>query len=203
MSFYEWWAESSNPGPVGTVEFGGEEHERCRWKPLVWARFLFVAIGLPILWGVIVSMVPLPWYQATALVVGISLIYIALSYLIEVKPDMSNVGWGGGLVDDPFRYSDDINRQLMSVQCLLGPGRFVVESIVDWMELVAVYHESPDEAKQQDEHIGQNWSDPYQNAGRHEQIADHATEASEGRSWTDISKPEVPEKEDNWYATRQ
>jgi hypothetical protein len=202
MSFYEWWAESNNPGPMGKIELRDEEHERCQWAPLVWARFLLVAIGLPVLWGVSASMIPLPWYQAGALVVGISLIYIAVSYMIEVKPDMSNVGWAGGLVDDPFRYSDDVNRQLMGLECLLGPGKFVVESVVDWSEMVLLAKDdSPEQPTSEEGYVGQNWSDPFQNAGEHEETADRAVGAAAEGEWAGGHDAQSTPGE-NWYASQ-
>jgi len=39
------------------------------------------------------------------------------------------------LIDHPWRYSDDINRTLLTAQCFLGPGRFIAESLLDVREL--------------------------------------------------------------------
>lgn len=45
--------------------------------------------------------------------------------------DTSNLGWLGGLVDDPFRWSDDWNRSMIFLKILLMPGRFVGRSFVN------------------------------------------------------------------------
>jgi hypothetical protein len=44
---------------------------------------------------------------------------------------MENLGLLGGAFDHPFRYWDDLNRQLLLLLILLWPGRFIAESIVD------------------------------------------------------------------------
>ena len=132
MSFLEFWGERVDPGNVGTVAVG-EEHEACQCRPLIWARFVFVAIGLPVLWFFAVSYVPLPAWQAWAAVVGGTLIYVALGYLIDPQPSMDNIGIAGGLFDHQWRYSDDVNRFLLAAKVFLGPGRFVAESLADML----------------------------------------------------------------------
>lgn len=114
----------------GTVDFSGE-HEPCRCKPLVVARLLFVMVGLPVLWGVAIWQVPLPMWEAAALVIGGSLIYISVAYLVNPQPDLENLGFAFGTVDNPYRFSDNWNRMLLSLQFALGPGRFVAESVLD------------------------------------------------------------------------
>jgi hypothetical protein len=58
-------------------------------------------------------------------------LYLLAAYLIHPKPDTSNVGWLGGFIDHPFRYSDDINRALVFLLILLWPGRLVANGLVD------------------------------------------------------------------------
>ncbi|NQT36631.1 MAG: hypothetical protein HQ581_04030 [Planctomycetes bacterium] len=130
MSFLEFWGERVSPGKIGSVTTP-EGHEACRYKPLVLIKFLFVVIGLPVAWCLVVPRVPLPLWQAIAAVVGGTLIYVALCYLIDFEPEMDNLGWLGGAMDNPVRYSDDVNRWLLGLKCLLGPGRFVAESVLD------------------------------------------------------------------------
>ncbi|MFZ5829084.1 MAG: hypothetical protein ACOY3P_03315 [Planctomycetota bacterium] len=130
MNFIEWWGESIDPGGQGHVAVG-EEHEPCPYLWLVWLRFVFVVLALPALWIVAVTHVPLPLWQSVAVVLGGTLIYVAVSYLFDPQPDAENLGWAGGMVDNPMRISDDWNRGLLLVKILLGPGRFVAESLID------------------------------------------------------------------------
>lgn len=63
--------------------------------------------------------------------VGLSAAYLVAAYLLRPSPDYSNIGFLGGLIDHPFRYSDDINRFLMFLLAFLWPGRFVATAIMD------------------------------------------------------------------------
>ncbi len=137
MSFLEWWGESVDPGKVGQVDLRGQ-HEVCQSRTLIVLRLVVVLIGLPVLWGLAISTIALPVWQAGALVVGGTLIYMALGYLLRPEPDMDNLGWCGGLMDHPWRYSDDINRMLVALAVVLGPGRFVAESLLDGLTLFKV-----------------------------------------------------------------
>lgn len=80
---------------------------------------------------------------AFALVAGI---YLALGYSVHPDPDMSNLGWLGGLVNDPIHYTDNVNRQLLALLVILLPGRFLAESLVDVVGLVWT-RKSPDAAE--------------------------------------------------------
>ena len=79
---------------------------------------------------------------AFALIAGI---YLALGYSVHPEPDMSNLGWLGGLVNDPIYYTDNVNRQLLALLLVLFPGRFLAESLVDMVGLVW-QREAPDSA---------------------------------------------------------
>ncbi len=130
MSFKGYWSGQADEGAVGHVDFSGE-HEACRCKPLVAARFVFVAVGLPMFWWWAVPQVPLPLWQAVAVVVGGTLVYVAIAYLVNPQADLENLGPCVGMVDDCSLWSDNANRALLGVQCVLGPGRFIGESLFD------------------------------------------------------------------------
>ena len=142
MSFLEFWGESVDPGKVGKVEIG-QEHDACRFWPLVVARLLFVVIALPLAWWFGAECVPLPRLQALGLVIGCTLIYVGVAYLVRAEPNADNLGWGMGLMDNPFRYSDDLNRGLIWIEFVLGPGRFVAESVLDAIALCREPEEIP------------------------------------------------------------
>jgi hypothetical protein len=73
-------------------------------------------------------------YIAAFVVIGG--IYLALSYYIYPDPDLSDLGWFGGLMNNPFRYSDNINRQLLFLYVVLLPGRIALEALVDLAQRV-------------------------------------------------------------------
>ena len=63
----------------------------------------------------------------------IGLLFVA--YFVNPKPDPSNVGWAGGLIDHPFRWSDDQNRMLLALNVVLLPGRLAVAGVRDVVRL--------------------------------------------------------------------
>jgi aminoglycoside phosphotransferase (APT) family kinase protein len=65
----------------------------------------------------------LPWMLGTP-------VYLAAGYFIHPAPDPDNLGWFGGLVNDPFQLGDNVNRFLVVVALILWPGRLVAESLV-------------------------------------------------------------------------
>ena len=143
VSFLELWGEEVDPGPVGTVEVG-QEHEPCRSAPLVWLRFLTVVAGLPAIWYFSIREIPWPLWQACAAVIGGTLIYVAVAYLTVPQPNMDNLGFCGGLINNPCRWSDDMNRSLIALAIVLGPGRFVAESIFDAIALLSPPDSEPE-----------------------------------------------------------
>ncbi|MHC1723541.1 MAG: hypothetical protein AB9836_10095 [Aminipila sp.] len=61
-------------------------------------------------------------------------VYSVGGYFILPKPDYSNVGWFGGIFDNPFRISDDINRMLVFVMVILMPGRLFSTTVLSWID---------------------------------------------------------------------
>jgi hypothetical protein len=136
MTFLELWGEEVDPGQIGSVGVG-QEHEACRSPTLVWLRLMAVVSILLLLWYLSIREIPWPLWQASAAVIGGTLIYVAVAYLFRPDPDMGNLGWCGGLMDNPVRWSDDANRFLLALAIFLGPGRFVAESIFDAVTMLS------------------------------------------------------------------
>ena len=134
MSLFEWLGESHNPGNVGSVDVGGRDRSR-RSRISVLACFL-ISVAVLGLWGYSLwNGFGLRSLSGIGIASGATLIYLAFAYSVHPQPDMKNVGWLGGLVDHPFRYSDDINRFLIFLVVILWPGRFLTESLVDSLRL--------------------------------------------------------------------
>ena len=51
--------------------------------------------------------------------------YCLLSYKFIPRPDKSNMGLLGGIIDHPFRYTDDLKRVLILFLVLMYIGRFI------------------------------------------------------------------------------
>lgn len=133
MSLIEWLFESANPGPVGKVEVNQEEPDDGGKPPKKWLIYLLTLIGL-LLAGVGFYWVlyPRPHDSAGTIIVRLCCfaLYVVISHLVSVKPESTNLGWAGGLIDNPFRISDDYNRLLLLSQVLLLPGKFIAFGLI-------------------------------------------------------------------------
>jgi hypothetical protein len=140
MSLFEWWAEQFNPGETATVEYGRGYKSRApaAFKILKFLVFNgFVGIGLYYLYTeVLVVHFRDSLIQALGVTGSVLFLYVLLAYMFRPKLPADNMGWFGGLIDDPTRISDDYNRMVFFFSLLLLPGRLVGESIVDVWELV-------------------------------------------------------------------
>lgn len=136
MDFFEWMYRSSDHGPVGSVDVG-KEKRIVVWLPFTLVRFLltFALLVGSIVVGVFHDVTPQPLHGALA--GGVFLLYLCVGYFIRPKPDLSNVGYAGGLVDDPFRYSDDRNRSLLFFAILLLPGYLLARPVVELFAYIA------------------------------------------------------------------
>ena len=127
---FEWMGESYNPGSPGSIRLGGRPRMN-RSKGTVFFRFcLSLVIMGGVYYLVFTRLSPLNLKNA-AITTGIVVVYCTIGYFFHSAPDRSNMGWAGGFIDNPLRYSDDINRSLLFIKVLLIPGRFISESIAD------------------------------------------------------------------------
>ena len=53
------------------------------------------------------------------------LLYIMSGWFIRPEPDMDDLGWFGGMMNNPFSFSDDYNRSLLGLRMLLLPGQLL------------------------------------------------------------------------------
>ncbi len=142
MSLYEYWCEQYDPQPVGSVELNTEHiAQRNEWAVLlkVIAAFAMTAglFWLPF------HFLPLTGWHSVAVASGIVLIYVGLAFFFVPRANTDNMGWLGGMVDDPFHISDDWNRSLMFYYAVLGPGRFIAGTLLDVACVVGVAKSDP------------------------------------------------------------
>ena len=111
--------ENGDPAPVGDAGFGLQE--RWRAHPALVVACTFVSIAALI--GAVWLLLPYGWGALAALAV-----YLLVAILVRPNPDLHDLGYMNGMVDNPFRISDDMNRALWIFKLALWPGRFVGES---------------------------------------------------------------------------
>lgn len=70
-----------------------------------------------------------------AIVLGGTIGYVLISAIVNVNPDHSDMGYFGGMMNNPFRISDDINRFLLWLQIMLMPGKLIAWSVASGLRL--------------------------------------------------------------------
>jgi len=75
-----------------------------------------------------------PWMQLTYWLTMVC--YLGIAATTTVHYDDTNLGWGGGLIDNPFSYEDDRNRLAMGVAIALVPGKMIKWSVVGLIRCV-------------------------------------------------------------------
>jgi len=125
-SWSEWVGEEIDPGGGGsiTIRFGLPEY-RAGLPTLIYGLVAAVALGVGVYFALTAQqIVPAQW-------VGLAIAgYLLIGYMFRPEPDRHNLGWFGGAMDNPFRWSDDVNRWLMFIMLALWPARFISESLI-------------------------------------------------------------------------
>jgi len=129
MGIFEIIGELINPGPVGKVYLNDDDYNiRQKLIPL---RFIVSLIIIGLIEYLLIFKTNSDIDSAYILKVNIGLfIYLLISLFINIKPDYDNLGWVPFLINNPFRFSDNINRFLMILNLLLTPGKFISKSII-------------------------------------------------------------------------
>lgn len=133
MFTYTEWRGQSSYHKTGEVAFN--EYYVTARKPLwlVALRMLGVAVMVAVAYGIALPTLGmmLPVWKAAVLLAGALLIYVGIAFFFRPEADGDNMGLAGGLANDPYQYSDNINRALWQLHCCLGPGRFTAETLLD------------------------------------------------------------------------
>jgi hypothetical protein len=128
--------EYGNPGTGpfqqrGTIELN-LEHVAVRqpwWKVALRlaAACLMILLGLVL----VAPLIPLAPILAIAVALFVLLLYCIFAHYVRPEPNTDNMGWVGGMMNDPFQFNDNVNRGLFTLHCWLGPGRFVSAAVID------------------------------------------------------------------------
>ena len=137
MSLFEWFFESANPGQVGKVEINPNDPNDDGKPPKKWLIYIVVVIGLLLTSLCLYWVFRNPSYDGVyTILIKLSCLalYVTTSQFIAVTPENKNIGWLGGLIDNPFRISDDFNRWLLFLQVFLLPGKLIAYSLaISWI----------------------------------------------------------------------
>ncbi len=126
MGLFEFIGEAMNPGSVGRIQSNKGINKNVNIRTLV----LKSIISGGIIIGLYFLIFGRSFYLKGLLIyLGIMFVYCIIGFYIVPKPDYSNIGWLGGLIDHPFRYSDDLNRMLIFFcYCLISGGEININN---------------------------------------------------------------------------
>jgi hypothetical protein len=133
MGLFEYLFERKNPGKVGSIKKNNQGTKHVNILTLIGKLFVSLVII-----GVLFYMTVMQNFHLinVAFFIIILFLYCYISYKYIPRPDTSNVGWLGGLMDNPFRYTDDLNRMLIVFLVLLSPGRFIATTFIQFILLL-------------------------------------------------------------------
>lgn len=69
-----------------------------------------------------------------AVYTGVWIIVLVIAKYVEFYPDTDDLGWFGGMMDDPFSWSDDWNRTLLWWKMIFKIPKFVVSTFDETFE---------------------------------------------------------------------
>ena len=133
MSLFEWLGEGFNPGNIGTLD---KEKPTFKKIPRYQVILKFLISVFFICYVLFLSFNRGQNFSGFTFTLFILIVYLLLGFFITPKPDYNNIGFLGGLIDHPFRFSDDINRFLFFLKLILLPARFASISIRDFYILI-------------------------------------------------------------------
>ena len=146
--YSEWIGEDISPGGMGAVTIRFGLPDRRSLAPTL--TYGLVAAAL-LATGIYFAITQQAWVRPS-IVLAIIGVYLLIGYMIRPEADRSNLGWFGGVMDNPFRYSDDINRWLLWLMLVLWPGRFVTEGLIS--AVAYPFRSAVDEANAQSNDLG-------------------------------------------------
>jgi len=142
MSLYEYRCEQYDPQPVGNIDIN-TEHVAQRSEWVVFFKLIAATLMSAGLFWLPFHFLPLTGWQSVVIAAGIALLYVGISFFLVPHANTDNLGWLGGMIDDPFHISDDWNRSLMFWNAALGPGRFIAGTMLDVACLLGVTKSDP------------------------------------------------------------
>ena len=133
MGILEIIGELIKPGPTGRMDFGDRVfNEKLKYIPI---RFAISLIIILLIEYYFVFRPEIQDIKGAFLKVNIFLLaYLLISYTLRIKPDYSNTGWIPFLINNPFRFSDNVNRFLAIIEIICYPGKYISRSIISFIK---------------------------------------------------------------------
>ncbi len=126
MSIFEWLIEGSNPAPIGSVEIDKSQDELSGYPN--WIKLLVLIVTSIFWYALFYALFIYNDFDTLLKCFVFIAIYLFIAFFIKPKPNRENIGFLGGLIDHPFRWSDDVNRMILILEVLLFPGKCLLLS---------------------------------------------------------------------------
>lgn len=133
MGILKYLFERKNLGKVGSIEKNNQNVKHVNTAILF--RNLFISLFIICILFYYSVMQNFNLTKLTVFIIFL-LLYCLISYKYIPRPDTSNVGFLGGLIDNPFKYTDNVNRLLIVLLALLFPGRFISTTFIQTIILL-------------------------------------------------------------------
>ena len=133
MGMLEFFFERKRPGNIGSIDKNKKPIQPINTPLLLLKLVLSIGVIAAIFYATVLQNLNL---INTVIFVIVLLIYCFISYNYIPRPDYSNMGLFGGLIDHPFKFSDDVNRTLRVLLVLLYPGRFITTTLIQTITVV-------------------------------------------------------------------
>ncbi len=136
MGIFEIIGELINPGSIGKLGFNdNENHVRQKFIPI---RFIISMVIIGIIEYLFLSELNYLDFSYILKINVFLIIYLLISYIINIKPEYGNLGWVPFLINNPFRFSDNINRFLLILKILFMPGKYISRSVIGFYRYLKV-----------------------------------------------------------------
>ena len=111
--------------------------QRRRFSILLTALLALACLITPMIWQAFQTRSGLDALIIAGVVWIIEAVYLVSAHYLILEPDMDNLGWSGGLMNDPFQFADNQNRIILFVKIILLPGRIINACFKDFTYLIS------------------------------------------------------------------
>jgi len=130
LGFFEIVGECFNPGPIGGIKYENVAMKR-RSNMIDVVRFC-ISVTLVLCFEYFLFSNLITENRNYFVLFGniFFILYLVVSFYSNIKPNYDNIGWVPFFIDNPFRFSDDVNRFYIMLNVLLWPGRYISRSLM-------------------------------------------------------------------------
>ncbi|TWT30029.1 hypothetical protein [Blastopirellula retiformator] len=157
------WTTRNGPSDCGTIEVNTTYVRQTSVAVVLFKSITSLAMlgGMgywAFHWQITQLLLPSGAFSKLAIIVGVEMMYVAIAFLFVPRPNYNNVGFLGGLVNNPWKYSDNYNRSLRTWRILLGPGRFISSAILDFAGMLGWMKGDPTDEERFAQEMEIDWS---------------------------------------------